>query len=200
MDKDTLQQLQQGDKTLFSAVVRDHHRALIALVIPIVGQSEAEEVVQNSWVKAYRAIARFEGRSQLRTWLSRIAINEAKMQLRSRKRELLFADMDGDSSDDALADHFSHKGSWDKPSADWHTDSPDALLMGDALQDCLQQLLVAMPDNQRCMLEMRDSSELKFSEICNELSISASNARVLLHRARTQLYKLVNRYQETGEC
>jgi RNA polymerase sigma-70 factor (ECF subfamily) len=201
VEKDTLQQLQQGDKTLFSELVRDHHRALIALVVPIVGQSEAEEVVQNSWVKAYRSIARFEGRSQLRTWLSRIAINEAKMQLRSRKRELLFADMgDADNSDDALADRFTNKGRWDKPSADWHTDSPDALLMSDALQDCLQQLLVAMPDNQRCMLEMRDSSEMNFSEICNELAISASNARVLLHRARAQLYKLVNHYQETGEC
>ena len=72
--------------------------------------------------------------------------------------------------------------------------------MGDALRDCLENLLTALPEHQRALLEMRDSSDLPFDEICNTLSISASNARVLLHRARAQLFKLVNRYQETGEC
>ena len=57
-----------------------------------------------------------------------------------------------------------------------------------------------MPDQQRAMLELRDASGLGFDEICNELTITASNARVLLHRARTQLFKLVDHYQETGEC
>lgn len=201
MNKDQLQQLKLGDQGLFSELVRDHHRALVALATPIVGHSEAEEVVQNAWLKAYRAISTFEGRSRARTWLSRIVINEARMQLRSRKRELLFADWgDANDSDDALADHFANDGGWRQPPADWHADSPDALLMSRDLENCLQRLLSAMPANQRAILEMRDSSELPFEEICNELSITASNARVLLHRARAQLFKLVNHYRETGEC
>ncbi len=201
MDKDKLQQLKLGDQTLFSELVRDHHRAMIALATPIVGRSEAEEVVQNAWVKAYKAISSFEGRSLVRTWLSRIVINEARMLLRSRKRELLFADWGhaGDN-DDVLADRFGNDGRWHRPPSNWHVDSPDALLMSDDLVDCLERLLSEMPASQRAMLEMRDSSELSFDEICNELSITASNARVLLHRARTHLFKLVDLYQETGEC
>lgn len=201
MDNDQLEQLKRGNQKLFSQLVRDHHHALIALASSIVGASEAEEVVQNAWVKAYKAMAKFEGRSAVRTWLSRIVINEAKMQLRSRKREQLFADMgDTDDNHDALADRFTENGRWHKPSSNWHVDSPDALLMSADLEQCLEQLLSDIPANQRAVLEMRDSSGIPFEEICNELRISASNARVLLHRARAELFKLVDHYQETGEC
>ena len=123
------------------------------------------------------------------------------MQLRSRKKESLFSDYGHiNDSDDALAEYFSRNGRWTQPPTHWHFDSPDTLLMSVDLKNCLDRLLSEMPVNQRAMLEMRDTSELPFDEICNNLSISASNARVLLHRARTQLFKLVNHYQETGEC
>jgi len=201
LDADNLTRLKSGDQALFSELVRDHHRALIALATPIVGSSEAEEVVQNAWVKAYKGIANFEGKAKIRSWLSRIVINEAKMQIRGRKKELLFTDFgDTDKSDDALTDCFNQEGSWQKPPISWHFDSPESLLMGTDFEHCLEQLLSEMPDSQRAMLEMRDTCELPFEEICNNLSVSASNARVLLHRARTQLFKLINHYQETGEC
>ena len=201
MDKDALARLNRGDQALFSGLVRDHHRALTALVTPIVGVSEAEEVVQNAWLKAYKAIAAFEGKANIRTWLSRIAINEAKMQLRTRKREVLFADTAGDDeADHALVDRFRGDGHWQHAPVYWHSDTPDALLMEADLEKCLARLLADMPKNQRAMLEMRDTCELPFDEICNTLSISASNARVLLHRARAHLFKLVDHYQETGEC
>lgn len=201
MNEQQLIKLKSGDQALFSELVREHHHALIALAVPIVGRSEAEEVVQNAWLKAYKAISSFEGRSQLRTWLGRIVINEAKMQLRSRKREQLFADTeDATNRDDALTDRFGEGGHWQRPPSNWHMDTPDALLMGADLEECLKRLLAEIPANQRAMLEMRDSSGIPFEEICNELSISASNARVLLHRARAQLFKLVDHYQETGEC
>lgn len=189
-----------GDE-YFASLVRDHHRALIALAVPIVGVSEAEEVVQNAWLKAYRAIDGFEGRSAIRTWLSRIVINEARMQLRSRKREVFLEDRAGESgSPDALDDCFRDDGRWQMPPVAWSMDSPESLLMGADLMDCLDALLQRMSNKQRAVLEMRDSNELPFDDICNTLEISASNARVLLHRARTELFKLVNHYQETGEC
>ncbi|MFU8764351.1 MAG: RNA polymerase sigma factor [Haliea sp.] len=185
----------------FASLVRDHHRALIALAVPIVGVSEAEEVVQNAWLKAYRAIDSFEGRAAIRTWLSKIVINEARMQLRSRKREVFLEDQAGDSgSGNALDDCFREDGRWSTPPVTWSMDSPEGLLMEVDLMHCLDKLLERMSGNQRAVLEMRDSNELSFDEICNMLDISASNARVLLHRARTELFKLVNHYQETGEC
>jgi len=201
MDRETLQRLQAGDQTLFADLVRDHHRALIALAVPIVGHSEAEEVVQNAWLKAHRAIARFEGRAHIRTWLGRIVINEAKMQLRQRGRELLFADwQSADESGEALAERFSANGHWQLPPTQWDMDTPEGLLMRDDLANCLEELLNAMPANQRAVLELRDTTGFSFEDVCNELSLSASNARVILHRARSQLFKLVDHYEETGEC
>lgn len=201
MDDDALVKLRNGDQSLFAELVRDHHRALIALAVPIVGQSEAEEVVQNAWLKAHQAIGQFEGRAQIRTWLGRIVINEAKMQLRQRGRELLFSDWQSDNeSGDVLADRFSHDGSWQSPPMQWDMDTPEGLLMRQNLANCLEELLNAMPSNQRAVLELRDTSGFSFEEICNELSLSASNARVILHRARSQLFKLVDHYEETGEC
>ncbi|MCR9184323.1 MAG: sigma-70 family RNA polymerase sigma factor [Halieaceae bacterium] len=189
-----------GDE-YFASLVRDHHRALIGLAAPIVGASEAEEVVQNAWLKAYRAIDGFEGRSAIRTWLSRIVINEARMQLRSRKREVFLEDQAGDSgASDPLNDRFLEDGHWKVPPVTWSMDSPEGLLMSVDLMDCLERLLQRMSSNQRAVLEMRDSNELPFDDICNTLEISASNARVLLHRARAELFKLVDHYEETGEC
>src|SRR5690606_13429829 len=139
MDNDKLQKLQAGDQALFAELVRDHHRALIALAVPIVGQSEAEEVVQNAWLKAHQAIGQFEGRAHIRTWLGRIVINAARMQLRQRGRELLFSDwQSADESGDALADRFSHNGHWQSPPMQWNMDTPENLLMREDLVNCLE--------------------------------------------------------------
>ncbi|MFT5032889.1 MAG: RNA polymerase sigma factor (sigma-70 family) [Bacteroidia bacterium] len=193
-----LRALQAGDNGAFCDLVRDHHRALIAVATTIVGQSDAEEVVQIGWIKAHQHIDSFEGRASLRTWLTRIVINESKMWLRKYKRErTLRVDID---TSHPLADRFREDGHWSKPPTAWHNDSPDDLLTAIELADCLDQLLGDMPGQQRSLLEMRDSAGMSFDEICNELTITASNARVLLHRARAQLFKLLDHYQETGEC
>jgi RNA polymerase sigma-70 factor, ECF subfamily len=194
-----LDALRAGDEQAFASLVRAHHRALIAVARAVVGESEAEEVVQIAWIKAHKALPAFEGRSALRTWLSRIVLNEARMQLRSRRREVFYDDVfsvDGD----VLGDRFKPSGAWGSPPGHWQEDSPEDLLTAEHLQDCLERLMKEMPDNQRALLEMRDAGGIDFDEICNMLEVSASNARVLLHRARGRLYRLVDHYQETGEC
>lgn len=187
----------------FARLVREHHRALIGIATPIVGPSEAEEVVQNAWLKAHRAIGQFEGRAQIRTWLGRIVINEARMQLRKRRRESLFSDWlpaEDETEGDIMAERFSPNGHWNTPPMQWNLDTPETLLLREDLAECLQKLLDTLPASQRAVLELRDTLELSFEEICNELSISASNAKVLLHRARLKLFRLVDHYEETGEC
>ncbi|WP_372778344.1 RNA polymerase sigma factor [Litorivivens sp.] len=192
-----IQALKRGDDSAFSDLVRFHHRTLMAVATAIVGIDDAEEVVQNAWIKAHKALPGFGGRSALRTWLTRIVINEARMLLRKSRREV---SLQLDDDQHPLADRFREGGHWSKPPVTWHDESPDGLLMQSELADCLSRLLLSMPASQRAMLELRDAGGLEFDEICNELTISASNARVLLHRARTQLFKLVDHYQETGEC
>ena len=187
----------------FARLVREHHRALIGIATPIVGPSEAEEVVQNAWLKAHRSIGQFEGRAQIRTWLGRIVINEARMQRRKRRRESLFSDWlpaEDETEGDIMAERFSPNGHWNTPPMQWNLDTPEALLLREERAECLQKLLDTLPASQRAVLELRDTLELSFEEICNELSISASNAKVLLHRARLKLFRLVDHYEETGEC
>ena len=80
-DAGELALLRGGDEAAFARLVRAHHRALLALARPIVGESEAAEVVQTAWIKAHAALKDFEGRAALRSWLSRIVINEAEKQV-----------------------------------------------------------------------------------------------------------------------
>ena len=75
-----------------------------------------------------------------------------------------------------------------------------ALLTRDELQHCLESHITAMPDNQRLALQLRDIQGLDFDDICNIMDVSASNVRVLVHRARARLFEMVDRFQETGEC
>ena len=173
---------------------------LISVAIPLVGGSEAEEVVQNAWLKAYKSWEKFRGAASPRTWLARIVINEAKMQLRSRKREQLFSDLPEADSGGVLDGRFAADGHWSQPPGDWTVDNPADLLASETLQGCLDRQLAAMPDRQRSVYQMRELSGLTFEDIAELLRLSAGNARVLLHRARLQLFNLVDRYQETGEC
>lgn len=189
--------LQQGDKRAFSQLVQAHHTRLIATACSLLNQADAEEAVQEAWISAHRAITKFEGRSQLRTWLTRIVINHAKMRLRKQGREI---QLDTTDTADALAPRFDDDGHWSQPPLQWDLGGPDALLTRDELRHCMQKNLEKMPENQRLVLELKDLQGMPFDDICNMLDISASNVRVLLHRARARLFQLVDRFQETGEC
>lgn len=190
----------QRDDTAFAALVGEHHRALIAIASPIVGASEAEEVVQSAWIKAYGAWSSFRGDAAARSWLTRIVINEARMQLRARKREHFFSELDADASPDLLQERFRSNGSWRHPPVAWGTDDPADLLTGEVLEKCLEQMLGKMPRQQRSVYELRERGGLSINEICEDLGIAPGNARVLMHRARSALFQVVDHYEETGEC
>lgn len=190
--------LRAGDETVFRELIRRYQHTLLAVVRPLVGE-QAEEVVQEAWIKVHRSCAGFEGRSHIKTWLCSIALNEARMHLRRHKRETNMT-VSPDNGDDSLQDRFKNSGGWARPPGVWNPDSPDELLMQDNLLECLEKTLAALPPNQQSLLRLRDIEGLPFDSICNELDISASNARVLLHRARSYLYRMLDGYQETGEC
>lgn len=195
---DFVQRLRSGDRDAFSVLVGRYHRRLMASARSILDYADAEEAVQDAWLAAFKALSRFEGRSKLSTWLTRIVINEALMRRRRAGREINL-DVDDDVRD-ALADRFKPGGGWQNPPANWGNDAPDALLTSQELQDCMEKTLGNLPENQRLALELRDMQGLDFEEICNTLDVSSSNVRVLLHRARTRLFSLVDHFQETGEC
>ncbi len=84
--------------------------------------------------------------------------------------------------------------------ADWHVDSPLALLENTQLQHCIDSTLERLSADQRAVFTLRDLQQMDLQDICNILQLSNSNVRVLLHRARLTLMQVINRYQETGSC
>lgn len=195
-----LDALRAGDKEIFVRLIRRYHHTLVAIVRPLVGEARAEETVQEAWIKIHKSCARFEGRSQIKSWLCSIALNEARMELRRQKREVDTESASTMDSIDNLSDRFKPGGHWARPPLQWESDSPDELLMQANLLDCLNKHLDSLPAQQQALVRLRDIDGEAFESICNGLDISASNARVLLHRARSALYKMLEIYEETGEC
>jgi RNA polymerase sigma-70 factor (ECF subfamily) len=197
-EADLLERLRARDESAFEELVRHHHALLLGVARSIIRDAEAEEVCQDAWISAYKAIGRFEGRSSLRTWLTRIVINEARMRLRRGGREL---------SLDALPEgaepfegRFATDGHWSHAPLGWRFDGPEELLSEEDLRRCMEKTMGILPANQRLVLEMRDIQGMELEEICNSLELGASNVRVLLHRARTRLFQMIDTYTETGTC
>ncbi len=194
-----LPRLRQGDRAAFELLVRALHSNLNSVARSMLSHAEAEEAVQDAWVSVYRNIRGFEGRSALKTWITRIVINECRMRLRKAGREInLDLDVEGP---DALANRFQENGHWQHTPVAWDNfHAPEQILEEQDLRECMEKNLQRMPPQQRLMIELRDIQGQTFDDICNMLDISASNARVLLHRARAQLFGVIEHYQETGEC
>ncbi|MEQ8857384.1 MAG: RNA polymerase sigma factor [Pseudomonadales bacterium] len=197
-DRALVARIRAGDEQAFRDAVVRYSPGMIATARAIVGAANAEDVVQEAWLAAFRQIGAFEHRAALGTWLQRVVTNRAISDLRRRAREI--APPDRGDRDDVAADWFDELGHWATPPPVWNSPGADELLEAAALRDCIDKHIDLMPDNQRLVLLMRDLQSESYDEICNKLNLSASNVRVLLHRGRTRLMKMINGYQETGTC
>lgn len=74
------------------------------------------------------------------------------------------------------------------------------MLQEDQLRHCIEHTLTVLPENQKAVFLLRDVEQSSLEEIAEILSLTEANVRVILHRARLQLMKIINHYQETGEC
>ncbi|MDP4547966.1 MAG: RNA polymerase sigma factor [Marinobacter sp.] len=193
-----IEALQQGDCTAYEKAVRDYSSGMLAVARFYLDPSSAEEVVQDCWVTVIDAIHKFEGRSGLKTWLHRIVANRCKNKLRSNKREVT-TDFT-EALDPELADRFNASRRWEQPPRLRFDESADTLLENGALSDCLDKHLSALPETQRSALMLYEAHQHKSEDVCNILDVSASNLRVLLHRARQKIFLMVETFQESGEC
>jgi RNA polymerase sigma-70 factor (ECF subfamily) len=186
-----IEKLQAGDHEAFREIVRRYHARLIFVAKSIVGEAFAEEIVQDAWETVLSSIKGFQQRSALQTWLTQIVINKAKTR-RLREARHSSLDLDWQNPD---GDAFKVNGGWSKPPHPWHEDSPEALLSSDELQQSIHTQIQQLPDNQRIVIILHDMEGIGFSEICNIIEVSQSNARVLLHRARLAIKKVIDEHQ-----
>lgn len=198
-DSQLLEDLRGAKPGAAERVVSLHHGFLLMMVRPLVGEDLANDVVQNTWLKALAAISAFEGRSQFRTWLARIALNEAKALLRKHRREVSLDSL-AENSVSPIASRFKASGGWQTPPSAWHHDTPDALLTEAELRECITKHLHRLPDAQRSVVMLREMACLEYEEIAAELGLSEGNIRVLLHRARQSMYAMLEHFEEEGTC
>ncbi len=197
--EDFLAQLKTQNQDAFALLVKHHHRQMVQVARGIIGEAQAEEVVQEAWLSIYRNLKNFEGRSSLKTWIFTIVSNGAKTRLRKESRQVLMADVEGSLS--GLADDlFNSAGGWSKPPPEWDIDSPDQLLEESQLQECIEKTAQSLPEQQRAVFVLREIEQQDMDVVRNILNLSDSNIRVLLHRARVKLMQVIDRYRETGTC
>ena len=194
-----LERLRNGDREAFTALVREHHRALRALATGIVGEAWADDAVQEAWLAAYQALPRFEGRANLKTWLWAIVRNQALARLRRERRYVpwaaVFPDADGGKSL-----RFDAAEPWPTTPGPWHQEGPEALLFSAESAQCLGRAIAALPGAQQRAYRLHEVEGMALDNIAEGMATSNGNVRVLLHRARSALRRVLNAYQEQGEC
>lgn len=192
MDFD-IAKLKQRDRGEFARLVTQLQPKLLTALYPMVDAGTAEELVQDTWVKVYQKLDTFNEQSTIRTWITSIAINEARGKLRRDKR------IDYHEPDD-LSLRFDSSEHWHKPLGSWHSDNPEALFSKEALANCIDSTISQLPSNQAVAVSLKDRDGLSLDDISNILGVSASNVRVLIHRGRNRLLNRVDHFEETGEC
>lgn len=192
-EKALIAKLIDGDAAAFEFVVAEYHSIMLAISRAIVGEAFADEVVQEAWISAIKALPKFEGRSSLKTWLLHITSNGAKSRLRRESRQLSLDD-GWEAEPRSKFDHTGHRIDDVLP---WNIDTPEALLENEQLRQLIETCYQQLPANQRAVLTMYDMEGFEMTEVCNILDISSSNARVLLHRARTTLHHSIDKYRES---
>ena len=183
-EAELLAALRMGREDAFETLVRTHSGRMLSVCRRILrNDEEAKDAVQEAFVSAFRGMARFEGTSQLGTWLHRIAVNASLMRLRSRKRR------PEESIDDLLPSVWDD-GHARVPPQDF---SPSALQMVESREtrEFVRGCIDRLPDIYRTVLLLRDIEEMDTLEAAEVLGVTEGVVKVRLHRARHALRKLL---------
>ena len=190
-DDALLARLRAGDRTAFAMLVKRHAGPLLRVARSLVrDQATAEELVQGTWLAVFTGLDAFAGRSSLRTWLFRICVNKARTRFVRDGRTVPFSSLGGPGDGDGAAAesaNFDGDDSWRDPPSTWSEENPESLALGAETRAAIEAAIAELPESQRAVMTLRDLEGLEAEEICNLLSITLTNQRVLLHRARARV-------------
>jgi RNA polymerase sigma-70 factor (ECF subfamily) len=175
-----LARVREGDHEAFYELVRPHERGLYLAALSIVANdADAEEVVQEAILKAFKAVGRFRGEAKFSTWIIQIAMNEARMRVR-KDRHHLYDSIDeprkGEEEGDYLPRDF----------ADWR-EIPSEALESARLREALKQALASLAPKYRQVLILRDVEHLNIAETAKLLGITEASVKTRLLRARLMM-------------
>jgi len=172
-DQQLVQRAQRGDLRAFDLLVLKHQGRIAALVSRYVSDAgEVEDVTQEAFIKAYRALGKFRGDSAFYTWLYRIAANAAKNHLVAKGRR------PGADATIEDAEGFEEGGMLSESA------SPEALAMGNELAEVVESALNALPDELKAALMLREFDGLSYDDIADVLGCPVGTVRSRIFRAR----------------
>jgi RNA polymerase sigma-70 factor (ECF subfamily) len=194
--------LRRGDEAAFASLVDRYTAPLRRLALDFVRTpAVADEVVQETWLGVLKGIDRFEGRSSLRTWLFRILVNTAKTRGAREARTVPFSALEP-GGEEAVVPEDRFRGADDQWAGHWATppravvDVPEERLLAAEVRARISSAMETLPDAQRAVVTLRDVAGWDSGEVCEALSVSEGNQRVLLHRGRSKLRAELERYLE----
>ncbi|HEX5394309.1 MAG TPA: RNA polymerase sigma factor RpoE [Rhodocyclaceae bacterium] len=189
-DQLLVERVQSGDRQAFGLLVSKYQRKLLRLVSRLVRDpAEAEDVAQEAFIKAYRALPNFRGESAFYTWLYRIGVNTAKNWLASQgRRTTAQASMDAEEAEgyedaDLLRD----------------TDTPERLLMSKQIAETVNRAMEALPDELRTAITLRELEGMSYEEISSVMDCPIGTVRSRIFRAREAIAKELRPLLDTAQ-
>jgi RNA polymerase sigma-70 factor (ECF subfamily) len=182
-DEEVVSRVLAGDTALFEIIIRRYNQMLYRVARGILrNDHEAEDVMQETYVRAYEHLRQYAGRAQFRTWLTRIAVHEALARARRGQR---FVYGRGEESGESMDTFASTER------------NPEQLAAGAELRTLIEGSILQLPDLYRSVFLLRDVEQLNMEEVCEILNLTEGTVKVRLHRARRALRKII--FSRTGE-
>ena len=174
-----------GDISAFEQLVRRYDRNVFRIAQHITqNREDAEDVVQDAFLKSYENLKNFQEQSKFYTWLVRIAVNEALMRLRRRRPERMVSlDEDVKTEEDSMP----------REVADW-SPNPEQQYSQEELREILSKTIQGLPSSFRTVFVLRDVEGLSTEETAEALGLSIPAVKSRLLRARLQLRERLNKY------
>ncbi len=177
IDQQLVERVQRGDKKAFDLLVLKYQHKVVNLVSRYVRDSgDAQDVAQEAFIKAYRALANFRGESAFYTWLYRIAINTAKNYLVAQSRRPPTSDLDAESAEQLDA------GIRLKDYA-----TPEKHLLKEEIAEHLHAAVEALPEDLRTAITLREVEGLSYEEIASAMDCPIGTVRSRIFRARAAI-------------
>ncbi len=176
-----VKKVQAGDNRAFDLLVLKYQHKILSLVSRYISDShEVQDVTQEAFIKAFRALPRFRGESAFYTWLYRIAINTAKNHLVSRGRRPLGSDVEVEDAE-----------YYDAGSALRDVNTPENQLFSDELEQVVNEAIKNLPDDLRSAVTLREFDGLSYEDIADIMDCPVGTVRSRIFRAREAIDKQV---------
>ncbi|MDD2722437.1 MAG: RNA polymerase sigma factor RpoE [Methylovulum sp.] len=189
LDEDLVARVQQGDKKAYDLLVIKYQHKIVQLVNRYLKDpSEAQDVAQEAFIKAYRAIGSFRGDSTFYTWLYRIAINTAKNYLVSRSRRSSQYEVDIQDAE-AIENAPQLQG----------IDTPERLLMNEEIVKAIRSAIENLPDEMRTAIMLREFEGMSYEEIAEAMECPVGTVRSRIFRAREAIDNKLNPLLTNGD-